>query len=181
MSPFCLSCLDFVNSPLTHSLNYCLLALIECLRLGRFCTRCLLLSHLTLTTIQWSPVIYNIVVIMTRWPSLLFYSRGNWALRGWRTCHICPALWKYVPFLSSCWEFLLWVDVEFCPVLFVSCIEMTVWFFPFILWMWYTTLINMHMSKVTLSEERLKAFPIRSAKRQGCPLSPFYSIEYCKS
>lgn len=31
----------------------------------------------------------------------------------------------------------------------------------------------MHMSKVTLNEERLKGFPIRSAKRQGCPLSPF--------
>ena len=30
----------------------------------------------------------------------------------------------------------------------------------------------MHMSKVILNEERLKAFPLRSAKRQGCPLLP---------
>ena len=30
----------------------------------------------------------------------------------------------------------------------------------------------MCMSKVILNEERLKAFPLRSAKRQGCLLLP---------
>ena len=45
----------------------------------------------------------------------------------------------------------------------------------------YLNIIKGSYNKPTANSEKLKAFPLNSGKRQGCPLLTLHSTQYCKS